>query len=634
MPFSRQPFLSWRPLLAAVALALVPSALAVAPDGFAHFITRKGDRLMDGPREFRWVSVDVPDALQIISDYRFDGQQPASRYRLPDDGELRDAVRSVRQMGGRVMRVFVIACHHGPDPMFAFDLSTEPVTANEAALRVFDRLLQLCDEEGVRVIVPLVAYHSAVRGDWHTYGEDFWQVGSPANCQFKEVVRRVLTRKNSLTGHSYLDDKAILGWQTGNELVIGDDPERRAWLHDFAAYVKSIDRHHLLIDGRNRPADVYGKYDEFARDPNIDALSYHTYRNLPQADTPAGTLKLIRGQLRGRIPVIVTEIAMYTPPAALRALLEEMIADGTVGGNWWALRFHNRDGGFYKHSDRGSVFEDLHWPGFADSPGGLPEIAREREIFQILTTYAARIAGQARPAPVAPDPPIMLPAADPAHLSWRGATGATGYDIHRSDTEVGPWQTVAAGVPDNLIVYAPQFADVSAEPEHPYFYRAVARNDAGRSVPSNVIGPLSSPCHWIVDEMFDRQRWDSASTNLALDRGFGHDLYLEDLAVARRADPTQAATLAYRVPGALRHFSVWVYEAQVAPVFFVRTKGGLREPVAPSANSYQGGRRIRFDADIPAGTAADTLEIVLSPKASAHQAIGRVEIGWADAPAP
>ena len=616
-----------------VGCALSPVVHAATADGFAHFITRDGDRLKDGDQEFRWVSVNVPDALQIISDYRFDRDQPAGRYRLPDAGELRDAVRSVRQLGGRVMRIFVITCRRGAAPEFAFDLSTATPAANESALQVFDQLLQICNEEGVRVIVPLVAYNSAVRGDWHTYGEDFWQVGSPANRQFKEVVRQVLARKNKLTGRAYLDDKAILGWQTGNELVIGDDPARRAWLHDFAAYVKSIDRQHLLIDGRNRPNDVYDKYDEFARDPHIDAVSYHTYRNLPQADTPAGTLKLIRAQLRGRLPLIVTEIAMYTSPDALRALLDEIAADGTVGGNWWALRFHNRDGGFYKHSDRGSVFEDMHWPGLPNPPANLPQLAREREIFGILETYAARIGGQPVPVAAGPAAPVLLPAPDPAHLAWRGSTGATGYAIQRADTAAGPWQTVAEHVAEHLVVYAPQYADTTAAPGHEYYYRLLAENSAGLSAGSNVVGPLHSDYRWAIDEMFDRAQWAPSSNNLALELGMGHDAYLEDLAVVRRADPARSATLAYRVPGNMRRFSVWVYAAQVPPAFFVSTGTGPRQPIVPHASVFDQGRRIRFDAELPQDLTADSLEIVIPAEASAKQAIGRVEIAWSGAPA-
>lgn len=619
-----------RHLSLALIVACAAVAHAAAPDGFAHFITRSGDQLVDGTRVFHWVSLDAPDTLQIITNYRFDADQPAGRYRLPDEYELRDCVRSVRQLGGQVMRVFVITVHRGPAPDFDFDVSTSPATPNEAALRVLDRLLAICNQEHVRLIIPLVAYNSGIRGDWHTYGEDFWKVGSPANREFKDVVRQVLMRTNTVTGRPYRDDKAILGWQTGNELVIGQDPARRAWLHDFAAYVKTLDHHHLLIDGRNRPTDVYNHYDEFAADPNLDAISYHTYRNLPQADTPAGTLRLMRAQLRGKKPLIVTEIAMYTPPRALRALLDEMVADGTVGGNWWALRFHNRDGGFYRHSDRGSKFEDLHWPGFT-SPA-IPDIAREREVLGILGDYAARISGHPQPAPTVPEAPRLLPARDPGHLSWRGSTGATGYDIQRAPTAAGPWVTLAANVPDNLVAYAPQYCDATTAAGGTYFYRVIARNSAGASPVSNVIGPIRSPYRWLVDECFDRSHWDPSSANLTIDCGFGHDEYLDDLAVVRRADPGKDARLVYHVPGLVRSITFTLYAAEVAPRILLHHSQGAASEVTPDVRSYDGGRRARYTATFPAADAGDTIEIQLRANAAARQAIGRVEVAWTPSP--
>lgn len=616
-----------------LAFLLLGLGLRAAPGaGCDEFITRRGDRLYEGDREYRWVSVNAPDSFQLITNYRFDGEQPASRYRLPDDYELRDCVRTVRQMGGRVLRTFVITCRRGADPMAAFDISTDPVAPNEDALRVLDRLLQICAEEGVRLMIPLVAYNSGVRGDWKTYGEDFWTVGSPANRKFKEVVRHVLTRTNTYTGRRYVDDPTILGWQTGNELVIGDAPDRRAWLHDFAAYVKSLDPRHLLIDGRNKPNDVFDRYAEFAADPNIDAVSYHTYVNLPQADTPAGTLRLIREQLRDKTPVIVTEVAMYTKPDTLRALLDEVITGGAVGANWWAIRFHNRDGGFYKHSDRDSQFEDLNWPGFADPAGYLPEIARERELLGILNDYAARIAGTPPPVAEKPAAPTFLPAADPGHLSWQGTTGASSYDLERAAAADGPWMTLAAGVTDHLAVYTPLYNDTTAEIGRSYFYRVAARNAAGRSVPSNVVGPVRAERHWLVDDLFDATLADPRTANLAIDKAYAHTAYLEDIAVARRADPAHAAALVYRVRGEIRHVTATVFHAEVAPRLFAIDAQGRRTEIAVRLTPYDGGKRARLTADLI--TPAATVEIVLAANAAPKQALGRVELAWTPAGEP
>ncbi|HEU5078000.1 MAG TPA: hypothetical protein VFT72_02235 [Opitutaceae bacterium] len=610
--------------LALLALCFVPR-IAAEPGSVLHdFVTARGDRLYEGETEFRFVSVNLPDALQIISNDRFDDDQPGSHYRLPDEFEQRDAIESVRQFGGRVVRAFVITCRGGPES--AFNVSSTPVVGNEEALRVIDKLLQVCNEKGVRVIIPLVAYKSSVRGDWTKYGQDFWQVGSAGNERFKNMLSQLLTRTNAFTGTRYLDDKAILGWQTGNELVIGDDPERRAWVHDIAAYIKKIDLHHLVIDGRNKPNDVYGKSAEFLGDPNIDAISYHTYVNLPQANTPAGTLKLIRDQFRGKKVLLLTEVAMYTTPKALRELLDEVDADGTSGALWWALRFHNRDGGFYKHSDRNSQFEDLNWPGFATGKIGLPEIAKERELLTILAEYAPRISKLPAPRRAAPEPPHFLPANDAGHLSFQGSTGADRYDIQRAEKRAGPWHSVAVDFTDNLNVYAPLFCDESAEIGRDYFYRAIAKNEVGPSSPSNIIGPIHVNVHWLVDDLFDLGKCAAETINVSIDKSYAHDAYLEDIAVARKEDPARDAQLVYRTSGSIRRAVVEVFGTkEIQPTFFLGTKAGAEREAAARATFFNEGARARYEIENE-NEETVTLKIVLPSESPASQAVGRVEI--------
>ena len=54
---------------------------------------------------------------------------------------------------------------------------------------------------------------------------------------------------NSITGVPYRDDKAILAWQFGNEMHNASD----AWLTEMAAYIKSLDKNHLVSETRHRP---------------------------------------------------------------------------------------------------------------------------------------------------------------------------------------------------------------------------------------------------------------------------------------------------------------------------------------------------------------------------------------------
>lgn len=614
--------------LLSTALLISVQAASEPTVGFAHFVTRQQDRLVEDGREFRFISVNMPDVLQIISNYRFDGETAATRLRIPDEYEQRDAIRTVRQLGGRVLRTFVITSNTDGAPTAMFDVSKNPVVGREPALLALDRLLQISREEGVRLLIPLIAYKSPLRGDPATYGPDFWVVGSATNLKFKNMLAQLLGRTNTLTGEPYRDDPTIFGWQTGNELVIGDDPVRRHWLHDIAAYIKHLAPHQLLVDGRNKPNDVYDQYGEFCPDPNIDAVSYHTYVNLPQADTPAGTLRLIRGQLRGKIPLIVSEVAMYTPPAALRALFDEIIADGTVGANWWAIRFHNRDGGFYKHSDRGSKFEDLNWPGFPDESGNLPEVTRERELLDILREYAARIQGQATPAvPEIPAAPTLLPATDTGHLAWRGSTGAREYEIQRAAAVDGPWTSLVTGLGDHLATYTPLYCDSTTQPGERYFYRVVARNVAGASAPSNVVAPAQTDRAWLVDDLLDGTRWNSSSANVQIDRSYARDSHLEDIGIARRIDAKHDGRLGYRLPGAIRSFTATAFETTTAPRFFLINAGDQRTEIIPQVIAYNQGKRARYSAETPLNQATG-LEILIPADAPAGLALGRIEISW------
>lgn len=609
-----------RSALAGALFAALCATSATA--AFSHFVTRSGDQLFDGPNELRFISTNMPDALQVITNTGFES---TSATRLPDAYELRDAVVTVQQLGGQVLRTFSITARNGPSPVHMFDVSTFPVVPNEAALQVLDRLLQLCNEHGVRVYIPLIAYSNANRGDPATYGPGFWNVGSADNLKFKDMVAQLLNRTNTLTGVPYRDDKAILGWQSGNELVIAAHPERRAWLHDLAAYVKSLDANHLFMDGRNRPDDVYNQYDAFFADENIDVVSYHTYVNLPAFNTPASTLQAIRTYTAGLRPLIVSEIAMYTTEAALVTLLNTQIANGTTGSNWWGHRFRNREGGFYRHSDNGSLFEDLNWPGFPDSADYLPEIQKALNLQDILATRAYEIQGLARPPLPVPAAPILLPIADPGHISWEGPTGAQAYDIERAFAPDGPWTTLRSNYPEHLVVADALYCDELAVGGATYFYRVVAKNTSGASAPSNVVGPVAVSTSWLVDDFFDLSR-THAATNVRIKKAYNHYNYSNDLALLVRGNTTSPGGVVYRVDGHIRGLAAYLHQSTVAPTFAGSVDGVNFTPLAATPLPF-GSRRL-YQVQTPHGSSFRFARINLNT-ANTNEAIGRVEIEYA-----
>ncbi|XVF22234.1 hypothetical protein REPUB_Repub12eG0156000 [Reevesia pubescens] len=69
---------------------------------------------------------------------------------------------------------------------------------------------------------------------------------------YKNHVKAVLTRINTITGVAYKDDPTIFAWELMNEPRCPSDPSGahlQKWLKEMAAHVKSIDNHHLLDIG-------------------------------------------------------------------------------------------------------------------------------------------------------------------------------------------------------------------------------------------------------------------------------------------------------------------------------------------------------------------------------------------------
>jgi hypothetical protein len=183
-------------------------------------------------------------------------------------------------------------------------------------------------------------------------------------------------------------------------------------------------------------------------------------------------------------------------------MLEAVSETGASGALAWSLRTRNRDGGFYWHSEPagGNKYKSFHWPGFASG-----DDYDETKFLAIMQRKALEIRGLSAPAASVPAPPTLLPIADAAAISWQGSVGATDYMVERALRESGPWQIAGNGVDETAVQYRPLFADTQAAAGQ-WYYRVSARNPAGLSRPSNVVGPVLVKHATLVDEMMDFSR--------------------------------------------------------------------------------------------------------------------------------
>jgi len=117
----------------------------------SRFITRSGDKLMEGDKEYRFISFNIPNLHLVEDNMNF---ETTNEWRYPDEFEITDALSSVKQLGGRVVRMYVLSiCRkQGPNPIPCH--VRKPGEFNEDAFRALDKVLEVANRVGVRVIIP------------------------------------------------------------------------------------------------------------------------------------------------------------------------------------------------------------------------------------------------------------------------------------------------------------------------------------------------------------------------------------------------------------------------------------------------------------------------------------------------
>ncbi len=187
-------------------------------------------------------------------------------------------------------------------------IQLQPGVYAEASLAALDRSIALAKARNLRLILKLT-------NNWDAYGGIrryvAWQSGrTPAQAEwglfytndtikgwFRNYVKMVIERRNTVTGVLYRDEPAILAWELGNELrnpSTGGADALVQWTAEMAAYIKSLDANHLVADGGEGFDDdrslytgmsnsypVAGSegcsYHRLVKIPELDMVSYHLY---------------------------------------------------------------------------------------------------------------------------------------------------------------------------------------------------------------------------------------------------------------------------------------------------------------------------------------------------------------------
>ncbi len=381
----------------AVLFAVTAFAFAMPANAeFQNFITRQGNKLMDGDREFRFVGANMPG---LILPYDWTLYLP-ERLRLPTAWEQEDGFKTLDQMNLRVVRLWNLPIRDpkntSTDGKPTWHYVQGPGQFNEDAFKVVDNLFALANRHGVRVIFDFTAEAGDYLGGIGTYAAhrgkkraEFY-TDPQVKEDYKATVRYVLSRTNTITGVKYRDDKAVLAWQFGNEMHGAPD----AWLSEMAAYIKGLAPNHLVAETRHRPGAP------LTIDPNIDLYTRHYYGNYPGVGGGWGaSCRAELAKLKAQRPLFVGEFGpyidnkMFTHDNVVPKLKEflDFVHEekGISGAMLWSMYFHHQDGGFYWHQIMTyPAVWSYHWPGFASA-----EAQREREIMSAMREAAFRIQG-------------------------------------------------------------------------------------------------------------------------------------------------------------------------------------------------------------------------------------------------
>jgi mannan endo-1,4-beta-mannosidase len=227
----------WKTLARVAAALMLLACLAPAEAANSGFVTAEGGELRLNGKRFRFASTNSYYMLDAGTD-----KSPA---------HTDDTMAMAKSLGFTVLRTWGFLDGRSAGA----SLQPQAGVYNETAFRALDYVLHKADLAGIRLLVALVNYWGVYGGmpqyvQWCAPGQSVDAFYTNALCSqlYKKYVSHVLNRVNTYNGRAYKNDPTILGWELANEPRSGDRTGSivRQWTGEMAAYVKSIDRNHLV----------------------------------------------------------------------------------------------------------------------------------------------------------------------------------------------------------------------------------------------------------------------------------------------------------------------------------------------------------------------------------------------------
>lgn len=259
------------------------------------FVSTKGSQFVIDGRPFRFVGANV-----------------AVMYRDEDRARMPDTLRAAAEDGIRVVRVWAYGEGGEDSPIKSVggdrkdwprqhSFRFSPDVWNEEAFVHLDHVIaeasrnklyvQLCltnwwrDTGGVVQYLRWAGIEDAA-DDKQPFGINveramLFYSNEATRRMYRQHVERIVTRRNTVTGILYKDDPTIMGYELMNEAQAptGRRQERRAWVREMSAYIRSLDPDHLITPGTwgYRSAWERREWIEEHSIPTVDFVDVHNY---------------------------------------------------------------------------------------------------------------------------------------------------------------------------------------------------------------------------------------------------------------------------------------------------------------------------------------------------------------------
>jgi mannan endo-1,4-beta-mannosidase len=253
---------------AALAARTVPG-VAAGKGPRSAFVRREGMRLLQGNKRYAYAGANMWYAAYL-----------GAAAPVGDPDRLQRELDALAAMGVRNLRILASSERSPLTNSLQPAFRDRGAGYNELLLRGIDRALAEMGKRGLTGVLYLANFWEW-SGGMMTYmswvnGGDYINMGDPAHpwpefadrasafysdaravALYRDYVRAVVGRTNSVTGVRYRDDPTIMAWQLANEPRPGGSeaaaranmPAFRRWVSDTTLLIRSLDPSHLVSTG-------------------------------------------------------------------------------------------------------------------------------------------------------------------------------------------------------------------------------------------------------------------------------------------------------------------------------------------------------------------------------------------------